>query len=81
MNNINRQEIIQFVLHHAITSDGKLKISASLMTTLEDIAVRYGNQQKRFDDVNHWFQKLKKKDFDGSSADTKWLDEWLSELP
>ena len=81
MNNINRKEIIQFVLDHAITSDGKLEISVSLMTTLEDMAVRYGDQQKRFDDVNHWFRKLEKKDFDGSRADREWLNNWLSELP
>jgi hypothetical protein len=78
MNNANREEIIQFV--HQATSFGNT-LSGTSMTTLEDMAVKYGNQQKRLDDVNRWFQKLKKKDFDGTKADTEWLNEWLSELP
>jgi hypothetical protein len=81
MNNINREEIIQFVLHHAITSDGKLTIPVTLVTTLKEITEKYGEQQKRVDDVDHWFRKLKQKDFDGTKADIEWLNNWLSELP
>jgi len=78
MDNVNRQEIIEFV--RQATTSGRT-LSGTSMTTLEDMAVRYGNEQKRFDDLNHWFQKLKKKDFDGTRADTEWLNNWLSELP
>lgn len=81
MNNINREKIIQFILHHAITSDGKLKISVTLVTSLEDMAVRYGEQQDRVADLKHWFRKLKDKNFDGTNADIEWLNNWLSELP
>ena len=81
MNNINREEIIQFILQKAITSDGKLKISVTLVTSLKEMAEEYGEQQKRVDDVDHWFRELKQKDFDGTKADIEWLNNWLSELP
>jgi hypothetical protein len=81
MNNINREEIIVFVLHQAITSDRKLKISVTLMTSLEDMAVRYGEQQGRVADLKHWFGELKDKIFDGTKADIEWLNNWLSKLP
>jgi hypothetical protein len=80
MNNIKREEIIQFALQ-AITSDRKLTLSVTLVTSLEDRAVRYGEQQGRVADLKHWFRKLKDKNFDGTTADTEWFNNWLSELP
>jgi hypothetical protein len=78
MNNVNRERIIQFV-HEATTSGNTL--SGTSMTTLEDMAVEYGEQQRRLSDVERWFRKLQNKNFTGTKADTEWLDKWLSELP
>jgi hypothetical protein len=76
MNYVSREKLIE-VAREAI-ADG---LSADSMTTLRNRVEEYGEQQKRVDDLNHWFRKLKKKDFDGTRADTEWLNNWLSELP
>ena len=78
MNNVDRETIIQFV-RQATTSGNTL--SGTSMTTLEDMAVNYGDQLERLDDLNRWFSKVKKKNFNGTKADTEWLENWLSELP
>lgn len=87
MNNVSREEIIQFV-RQATTPDNRLsatsyemRLPSSFMTSLEDRAVRYGVQQDRVKDVERWFRKLQDKDFTGTRTDTEWLNEWLSELP
>jgi hypothetical protein len=81
MNNVNRQEIIQFV-RQATTSGNTL--SGTSMTTLRDMAEKYGEQQQRVDDVNDWLDELEEMNFEdhNSIAETnEWFKQWLSELP
>jgi hypothetical protein len=88
MNNISRQEIIQFV-RQATTPDNRfsatsyeMRLPASFTATLKDMTLKYGKQQDRVEEVNRWFWKLKNKDFTGKPIeDIEWLNEWLSELP
>lgn len=76
MNYVSREELIEFA--RKAFAKG---LSATSMTTLEGMAVDYGNQQNRLDDVRLWFRNLENNNFDGTRADTEWLDNWLSELP
>jgi len=81
MNNVSRQEIIEFV--RQATTSGKT-LSGTSMTTLREMAEEYGEQQQRVDDVNDWLDELEEMNFEyhNSREETnEWFKQWLSELP